>query len=590
MTARVAFILAGFVTLTLSSLCCAQAPKGVGAPAAAKTTAKAAPEDYLHAKPEALQRWREMRFGMFIHWGPVSLKGTEIGWSRAGLRRGHRSGRATKGVPVEVYDNLYKQFNPVRFDADEWVRIAKAAGMKYMVFTTKHHDGFVNFETKLTDYKITSPASPYGKDIVRQLADACHAGGLALGFYYSPPDWHHPDYRNGDRHAKYIEYLHGQLRELCSNYDKVDIIWFDGLGGTEAHWNSRPLFKLIRTLQPDVVINNRAGLPGDFYTPEQHIGGFDREKPWETCMTICRQWAWKPKDNMKSLAQCLHTLIRTAGGDGNLLFNVGPMPDGRIEPRQVERLREMGAWLAKYGQSIYATRGGPFRPGRWGASTCRDDRVYLHVLDWGGKDTLELPPLDREILSARLMTGGDVDVKQTAEGLAITVAEADQKAIDTVIELKLDGSAEDIRPLSNRSVSGSLAFGKKARASNVYRKQVKQLGPEKALDDDPATRWATDAGTKTASLQVDLYKPTVIGRAVIMEAYAGRVQLFELQYQDGQQWKTFARGTTLGEKKELTFEPVTARRVRLNILKATEGPTIWEFRLFGPEGGKKPAN
>ena len=549
--------------------------------------AAAGEEDYLRAKPQAVQRWGEMRFGMFIHWGPVSLKGTEIGWSRAGLRRGHRSGRATKGVPVEVYDNLYKQFNPVKFDATEWVKIAKDAGMKYMVFTTKHHDGFVNFDSKLTDYKITSPASPYGKDIVKQIADACHEEGLALGFYYSPPDWHHPDYRNGDRHPKYIEYMHGQLRELCSNYGKVDILWFDGLGGKEEHWNSRPLFKLIRSLQPGIVINNRCGLEGDFYTPEQHIGGFDRERRWETCMTICRQWAWKPTDTMKSVQQCLHTLIRTAGGDGNLLFNVGPMPDGRIEPRQVERLREMGAWLGKYGQSIYGTRGGPFKPGKWGASTCMGSSIYVHVLDWGGKETLSLSPIAKKVTGGKLLTGGDVDVKQTAEGIAVTVAEKDRKEIDTLIELTVDGSAVDIPPASGGSRSGSLAFGRKARASNVYRKQVSQFGPDQALDDDPETRWATDAGVKKAWLQVDLQTPTTIARAVILEALAGRVQEFELQTQDGQEWKTFARGTTIGERQELTFEPVTARRVRLNILQATDGPTVWEFQLFGPAAAKK---
>ncbi|MFO7976346.1 MAG: alpha-L-fucosidase, partial [Candidatus Hydrogenedentota bacterium] len=279
---------------------------------------------YLKAAPEDMKWWREARFGLFIHWGPVSLKGTEIGWSRGGERRGREG---TGEIPVEVYDNLYKEFNPTEFDADEWVTIAQQAGMKYLVFTTKHHDGFVNFDSKLTDYKITSPESPFGRDIVKELADACHKAGLGLGFYYSPPDWHHPDYRT-DNHAKYIEYLHGQLRELCTNYGQIDIIWFDGLGGTAEDWNSEPLFKMIRELQPHVLINNRAGLPGDFDTPEQRVGKFQNDRPWESCITICRQWAWKPDDAMKSFEECIRTLVRCAGGDGNLLFNVGPMPSG----------------------------------------------------------------------------------------------------------------------------------------------------------------------------------------------------------------------------------------------------------------------
>ncbi len=401
---------------------------------------------YLQAKPEAMQRWRDMKFGMFIHWGPVSLKGTEIGWSRGGERRGHRTKHNPKGIPVEVYDNLYKQFNPVEFNADEWVQVAKDAGMKYLVLTTKHHDGFVNFDSNLTNYKITSPESPYGKDIVKQLSDACHKGGLRLGFYYSPPDWHHPDYRT-ENHNSYIRYLHGQLRELCTNYGKVDIIWFDGLGGKAKDWDSENLFRLIRQLQPDVIINNRAGLSGDLDTPEQRIGNFQKERPWETCMTIGRQWAWKPNDEMKSLKQCLQTIVQVVGGDGNFLFNVGPMPDGRIEPRQVERLREMGQWLAKYGQSIYGTRGGPFKPGPWGASTYRDNCIYVHILDWRG-DSLRLPAIDKKIVRSTLLTGGKVTLKQTEDDIAITIPEQYHRDIDTIVKLELDGPAGEITPVS----------------------------------------------------------------------------------------------------------------------------------------------
>ncbi|UCE47268.1 MAG: alpha-L-fucosidase, partial [Phycisphaerales bacterium] len=320
-------------------------------------------KEYLNAGEKHIQAWRKMKFGLFIHWGPVSLKGTEIGWSRGGERRG-RTG--TGSIPVEVYDNLYKEFNPIKFDADEWVQVAKDAGMKYLVFTSKHHDGFSMFDSKVTDYKISN--SPFKRDVVRELADACHKAGLKLGYYYSPVDWYHPDYRT-ENHDRYIEFMHAQLREICSNYGRIDIIWFDGLGGSAKDWDSENLFKMIRRLQPHVIVNNRAGLPGDHDTPEQRIGKFQNDRPWETCMTICRQWAWKPNDQMKSLKQCIDTLVRVVGGDGNLLFNVGPMPDGRIEPRQVERLREMGVWLEKYGQSIYATRGGPFKPGLWGAST-----------------------------------------------------------------------------------------------------------------------------------------------------------------------------------------------------------------------------
>jgi len=397
--------------------------------------------DFLKADEEDVQQWREMKFGLFIHWGPVSLKGTEIGWSRGGERRG-RKDKSTGSIPVEVYDNLYKQFNPVKFNADEWIQIAEDAGMKYLVFTSKHHDGFSMFDSKLTDYKITN--SPFKRDVVKELADACHKAELKLGYYYSPVDWYHPDYRT-ENHPHYIKFLHGQLREICSNYGRIDIIWFDGLGGKAEDWDSENLFRMIRRLQPHVIVNNRAGLPADHDTPEQKIGRFQNDRPWETCMTICRQWAWKPNDQMKSLKQCIDTLVRVVGGDGNLLFNVGPMPDGRIEPRQVARLKEMGDWLDDYGRSIYATRGGPFKPGDWGASTYKGNTIYIHVLNWD-EDTLTLPPIPKKIITSSVMTGGAATVRQTALAVEISAPEAYRKELDTIIVLQLDGPASDITP------------------------------------------------------------------------------------------------------------------------------------------------
>ena len=527
---------------------------------------------------DRLTWWREARFGMFIHWGPVSLKGTEIGWSRAGERRGHRSKRGTQ-IPVEVYDNLYKQFNPTRFDAEEWVQIAKDTGMRYLVFTTKHHDGFVNFDSRLTDYKITSVHSPFGRDIVAELARACHANGLRLGFYYSQPDWHHPHYRTRS-HGKYVEYLHGQLRQLCTNYGKVDIVWFDGLGGSAADWDAPKLIQMIRELQPGVLINRRCGLPADFDTPEQRIGSFNRNRPWETCMTIGRQWAWKPNDQIKSRKECIRTLVQVVGGDGNLLFNVGPMPDGRIEPRQVERLREMGQWLDKHGESIYATRGGPLKPGPAGASTSKGNKVYLHILNWPEKGVF-LPAMPREVVKHTVLTGGHATLEQTQEGARLWVRPEDRDEIDTIVLLELDASAETMTPINWRISSGSLAFDNPVTASNTFRNMA-EYRPGKAVDDDERTRWATDSGTKAAWIEVDLGKPTMFNCVRIREAveYGERIQRFQLEYKVGDKWKIALSGNGVGNDYESRFPTVTARHVRLNILAATEGPTIWEFQLF----------
>jgi alpha-L-fucosidase len=513
--------------------------------------------------------WRDAKFGLFIHWGPVSLKGTEIGWSRGGERRGTGG---TGEIPLEVYDNLYKQFNPVKFNADEWVSIAKSAGMKYLVFTSKHHDGFSMFDSKLTDYKITN--SPFKRDVVGELAKACREGGLRFGFYYSPPDWHHPDYRT-ENHARYIKFLHGQVRELCSNYGRVDIVWFDGLGGKAEDWDSPTLLKMIRELQPRVIINNRAGLPADHDTPEQEIGHFQTDRAWESCITIGTQWAWKPDDRIKSLKECIDTLVRCVGGDGNLLFNVGPMPTGEIESRQVARLKEMGAWLKQYGESIYGTRGGPFRPGLWGASTYKGNKVYVHILTWP-QETVLLPPFQKKIVASSVLTGGAVEVKQTDKGIEISVPAANRKELDTIVVFELDAPAAELKV--GILPSGSVTTGKSAKASNVFQ-NMKEHGPDKALDDDPNTRWATDQGVHSAWLEVDLAEPMTLERAFISEAY-DRVRSFELQHKSAEVWKTFARGDRIGEGLKMKFEPLMARFVRLNILEAVEGPTIWEFQLF----------
>jgi alpha-L-fucosidase len=412
---------------------------------------------------ERLEWWREARFGLFVHWGPVSLKGTEIGWSRGGERRGYGS-HGTE-VAVEVYDNLYKQFNPTSFNADTWVATAKAAGMKYLVFTSRHHDGFSEFDTQADDYKITSPDSPFRRDVVKELADACHRAGLRFGLYYSQPNWRHPDAFT-DRHTNYQAFLKTQVRELLTNYGQVDILWFDGLGKTAKDYDGEALNTLARTLQPRILINDRDGLAEDFDTPEQEIGKFQYDRPWESCITICDQWAWKPNDQMKSPKQCLETLVRCAGGDGNLLFNVGPMPDGRIEPRQVERLKEMGEWLGKYGETIYGTRGGPWKPTSSIASTRKGNTIYLHLLGWNGK-TVNLPNIPRKVISSTALTDSTVRVQQAARKISIRIDSAmahppdhgaellrspqtrpaNQPLIDTIVKLELDGSAMDLDPL-----------------------------------------------------------------------------------------------------------------------------------------------
>lgn len=550
---------------------------------AVSASAAAEPRSSLDATPAAIKWWQDARFGMFVCWGPVSLTGKEIGWSRGEPPWGRRPGvRGGKGpTPVEVYDNLYKKWKPQSFDARRWVQVAQDAGMKYMIFLIKHHDGFCLFDTELTDFKITAAESAWKVDVMQQIADACHEADLKLWIYYSQPDWHHPDYL-GEHHDRYVKYLHGQVRELLTNYGRIDGLWFDNLrsvGPAAAKlWDAEKLFQMARSIQPQLVINNRCGLPGDFDTPEQRIGRFQLDRPWETCQTLGTQWSWKPDDQIKSLKQCIDTLVTCASRGGNLALNANPMPDGRIEPRQEARFRQIGGWLKQYGRSIYATRGGPFRSTSWGGTTHAERTVYLHVLDWPGEDDVVLPPIEAKIVSHSVLTGGEATVTQTEERIEIAVPQQHRQELDTIVVLQLDAPAGELKP--GRLASGSLAAGKRATASEVFQ-DMQEFAPAMAVDDDPDTRWGCNWGTHAAWLQVDLGQRLTFDRALISEPY-GRVRRFELQAKQGDQWVSFHRGGTIGERHRVKFAPVTAREVRLNLLQTTDGPSIWEFQLLAP--------
>ena len=434
--------------------------------------------DYLKAKPEVVEAWKDMRFGMFIHWGPVVLTEKEISWSRrlAECEQGKPLLKWLKKVrsketttDAKIYDELYKKWNPVKFNAEEWVKIAKDAGQKYIIFTAKHHDGFCLFDSKLTDYKSTAPESNWRVDAVKELADACHKHGLKFIVYYSQPDWHHSDYLT-ENHDRYVKYLHGQIREILTNYGKIDGLWFDNLRGvskeTAKLWDAENLFKMARSIQPDLIINNRCGVEADFETPEQHVGHFSRERSWESCITLGTQWAWQSNDKLKSYEEAIKMLVVCAVGDGNLALNTNPMPDGRIEPRQAESFRKIGQWTRKYGESIYGTRGGPFvapdsqkrsfnsnrdqfnLPGGnwWGGSTHKDNTVYLHILRWPS-DTLILPDIDREIVSYKVLTGSKATVKQTQGRIEVRVEQDQRDKLDTIIKIEFNKSVADIKPI-----------------------------------------------------------------------------------------------------------------------------------------------
>lgn len=412
------------------------------------------PPQKFETDKKLLKEFQDMKFGMFVHWGPVSLKGTEIGWSR-GLE-----------VSVEAYDNLYKEFNPAQFNADEWIKILKDAGMKYFIITSRHHDGFSLWPTGYSDYNIS--ATPYQKDVLMEMKNACDKQGILFGTYYSICDWKHSLYPLGSPGGKtkketgnmeqFIPLIKEQTRELIEKYHSK-ILWFDG--EWEEPWTHEmglDLYDYLKELDENILINNRVDkgrkgmegitisneFAGDFATPEQQVGRFDIENPWESCITICRQWAWKPNDELKSLEECLFTLLKTVGGGGNLLLNVGPMPDGRIEPRQAERLKEMGNWLKKYGESVYETTGGPYKPNDWLTSTRKRNAIFIHLLNYKN-NSVELPfPENIQVKNCSLLKGKKLDFKQSGQVLKIDLPQKEKEMI-SVLKITLESDAGELK-------------------------------------------------------------------------------------------------------------------------------------------------
>jgi alpha-L-fucosidase len=389
-------------------------------------------------EPDRAAWYRDAKFGMFIHWGPYSLASVEASWPIMLPQR------PVFGFIAEPdYRALPQRFNPEKFDPASFVRLAKAAGQRYMVFTTKHHDGFCMFDSQFTDYKITK--TPYGKDIAKLLADAAKKEGMPLGFYYSPPDMNHPGYRDTSKPTSvnwqgeparlewplYLDYMELQLTELLTRYGDVAIVWFDGLGN-QGKYNGRRFHDLIHKLQPATLINNRIGLPGDYDTPEQftprgiptkngpRLGGVDltdHTKPagapapedfrlWETCMTINNTWAYNSNDSrFKTSTQLIRTLIDVASKGGNFLLNVGPTPEGTIQPEFEERLLAIGKWMQVNGDAIYGTTYGPLQGLSFGRTTQKGKTVYLHVFDWPN-GALELDGLEARVVSVSMLAGG----------------------------------------------------------------------------------------------------------------------------------------------------------------------------------------
>ncbi|MBL8857930.1 MAG: alpha-L-fucosidase [Planctomycetes bacterium] len=419
---------------------------------------------------QALDRlawWREAKFGLFVHWGLYSIPAGK--WN--GRDEYGEWIRANAQIPLQEYEQLREHWNPRRFDADLWARAARDAGMKYMVVTTKHHDGFALFDSKVTEWDVMS--TPARQDVMAEVARACREQGIVPGWYYSIMDWHHPDYlprrawevdrsAEGADYDRYEQYLTAQVTELLTHYGPIGVMWFDG--DWEATWTGARgarLYDLCRRLQPNVIVNNRLGpghavlnrppdTPpglGDFVTPEQQIPESGSNSiDWESCLTMNDNWGFTNRDmSFKPTRQLLETLVEVASKGGNLLLNVGPTADGEIPSECLERLADIGRWMKVNGVAIHGARSSPIDPPAFGRVTWRmengDTRLYLHVIDWPADGRLTFEGLGNEALSARLLADPTrkIEVDSTPGRVTLRVDGGATDANISVIEVVLSG-------------------------------------------------------------------------------------------------------------------------------------------------------
>lgn len=569
----------------------------------------------LPSPPRALKRWMNARYGAFLHWGPCTVLGREISWSRQ-LK-----------TPPREYDNLYKQFNPVEFDAETWVRMLKESGFRYAVFVSKHHDGFAMWHTKTTPHSIMH--TPFQRDVLGELSAACKKHDLALCLYYSIADFYQPDCV-GARHAngeylgppgyelpagdkpdfdRYVHYMKTQLRELTEKYGPILAWWFDG--GWMPDWTYErgvDLLKYMRSLQRDALADQRVGcayngrvyMPtwfptevkyvGDFAVLEVDLPRFDRRIPWEyTTPANGRSYAWTPGPYLDPQTW-IDNLVKSACGDGNYLLGLEPPRSGRFDPELVDKLRESRLWVQRYGASVFDTRGGPYLRTNVYGTTCRGNRIYLHVFD-RSSNKLTLPPLPLKVLKSYMLNGGTVHVSQHADALTVEISTNDMETPSTVVVLEVEGSAENLVPFGEIPVNR----GVPARSSNADPTLDKM-----ASDGNMCTYWQADGKTAQPWIEFDLNAEKTVSRAILFEGwYQGElanIHGFEIEAESGGKWKQVANVTAWGKgtphehafdnwpmavfHQEIRFDPVSARRIRLKITRVTAAPIVHEFQVY----------
>ena len=542
-------------------------------------------------RDERMAWWRDAHFGQFVHWGAYAQAG--------GTYKDRKTGYAEwimKYLSISKEDyarDIAKPFNPTQFDAKEIVSLAKAAGQKYMVYTSRHHEGYSMYDTKIRtfkDYGLMSYGDYDGVDPMAELARECKEQGIKFGCYITIYDWQ--DYTQSNYGANIIpelkeEYkmrLKGQLIELIETYD-VELLWFDG---EWADWwtqeDGQELYRFVRTLKPSIITNNRIGKKqpedGDYGTPEQEIPetGFDYD--WESCMTLNGSWGYNKDDhNWKNADTVITNLVDCVSKGGNYLLNVGPDEQGRVPEGSAEILREAGKWMDQYGDSIYSAQRTCFEHLPSGVkATTKEGKVYLHLLDYTPNGSVVIPKLKNEINGMKLMgTTTEVTYSEMQDDLIIDLPDVEANPYDTIIEIDVVGTPETEPSQDNVNLATSAI---EVIGSNEY---DGEYGAASAVDGDASTRWATLDDTRQATLELTFDSPVTVNTASIKQYSSNRnyINNFSIEYWNGTEWVAgFTNGKVDGDKTtEVSFDPITSDKIRLNMIDALN-PSIFEFQLF----------
>lgn len=542
------------------------------------------------AKPADVEKWQDLRYGLMISMGLTVKGNAELSWGTISANeRKAPDGNALsdgKSLPMAAWTRWDHDLTLEKFNAREWVRWAKAAGFKYIVPVIKHHEGYHLWDTQFSDYKVTN--SPFGRDLFRELVDACHEEGMPIGIYYSQRDWHHPDYeptgfgpdksQPGPDHQKYIDYQFNVVRELLTKYGKIDVFWWDAAwwGGMfrEQDWDAKRMTLMIRKLQPGIVINNRNSVPGDFDTPEQRMGVFQTNRAWESTVSYEDTWSYTGK-GAKTREQLINLIVKTVINNGNLVLSLGPEWAGNFNAEEMATTVKVGDWLRAHDKAIYNTRGGPWKPLTWGGSTWHGSIAYLHILDKNVGD-LRLPSIKgNKVKSAvALVTDASgtvvrkpVSFQEKGGALTLSVPAEYRTDADTVVELALsrplpEGIGLDPFPGTDGATQ-SKSLQKPFDYELVYGKRTASIAGLTAsslatpLAEGDTSRLVQDGGqagfavaTKAEShpwVQLDLGAPTFV-TGVYLDADAGDQPLTIDVSADGVTYSHVWTMDTKGEK------------------------------------------